>query len=667
MRNVLFLSLLCLFSRNALSQTAEQDSLLKLLSHDLSDTARLRLLGELTELTTDDKVWPEYNRQAYELAQKLVLSHDSVTLKKANTGLATALNNMGLFNNLNGNISEALNYLSTSLELREKLGVKKDISETLHNLGTLHFDLDEPDIALQYLERSARLSDEIKDSINFAISINYIGMIALKKGDLTLAQHCFKTSLQTFKQAGDEESYSRSLDNMGMARYSAGDPDSALAFLRAAEIIQKKYNDRLVLSTSQKNIGYILFRVGKINEALEYGKSALNLARQEGFPREIANAEELLAMIFESKKDFSNAYIHLKEFISYSDSIKNEKARKLTIAEQFKTGYEKRAAADKAEQEKKEVVSLQEISKQKIIINSFFVAAVLLILLSIVLYSRFRLKKKSSDELKKAYADLQATQQQLIHQEKNASLGQLTAGIAHEIKNPLNFITNFSELSEELISEMETGANKDDIAEIVIQLKQNISKIKMHGQRANQIVNGMLQHSRSANLTQQLTNVNRLSEDTCNLAYTGMIATHPGFKCEIEKKADDTIPEIKIVPQDISRVMLNLLNNAFYALKIKMEKDKSFIPRVTISTSLAEDVTKNKTVVEIKIRDNGIGIPESIRKKIFQPFFTNKPTNEGTGLGLSISQDIIKAHGGELKVESSESEFTEFTILLPVN
>ncbi|MBP6334466.1 MAG: hypothetical protein KA444_03260 [Bacteroidia bacterium] len=265
-------------------------------------------------------------------------------------------------------------------------------------------------------------------------------------------------------------------------------------------------------------------------------------------------------------------------------------------------------------------------------------------------------------ELTKTMDNLKSTQNQLIQSEKMASLGQLTAGIAHEIQNPLNFVNNFSELSVELLEELGTIPDEEEKKEIVGDLKQNLGKIVFHGKRADSIVKGMLQHSRASTAEKQATDINKLVEEFFNLAYHGMRAKDPAFNCTMQKDLAPDLPSISIIPQDISRVILNIFNNSFYAVdeKKKSLPDGTYQPIVSIATKKIGDK------ILIAIRDNGKGIPQEIRDKIFNPFFTTKPTGLGTGLGLSISYDIIvKGHGGDLKVESGTGEFTEFTILLP--
>lgn len=266
-------------------------------------------------------------------------------------------------------------------------------------------------------------------------------------------------------------------------------------------------------------------------------------------------------------------------------------------------------------------------------------------------------------EMEKAYMELKATQIQLIQSEKMASLGELTAGIAHEIQNPLNFVNNFSEVNKDLLGELDEEidhGNKQEIKALIKDIMDNEEKILHHGKRADAIVKGMLQHSRSSGGMKEPTNINILADEYFRLAYHGLRAKDKSFNAIMKTDFDPGIGNIRVIPQDIGRVILNLISNAFYAVTEKKKlQPEAYEPAVWISTQKAGDK------VLISVKDNGIGIPQKVLDKIFQPFFTTKPTGEGTGLGLSLSYDIVKAHGGELKVQTQEGEGTEFTIILP--
>ena len=281
------------------------------------------------------------------------------------------------------------------------------------------------------------------------------------------------------------------------------------------------------------------------------------------------------------------------------------------------------------------------------------------------LQKKSRVIEEANKTLTQTLEELKATQTQLIQSEKMASLGELTAGIAHEIQNPLNFVNNFSEVSNELIEEMKEEldkGNKEEAKTIADDVKQNLEKIKFHGNRADAIVKSMLQHSRTSSGKKEPTDINALADEYLRLAYHGLRAKDKSFNAAIKTDYDESIGLLKIISQDIGRVILNLITNAFYAVMEKKKlRPEGYEPTVTVSTKQID----NKIIVEVK--DNGTGIPQKALEKIFQPFFTTKPTGQGTGLGLSLSYDIVtKGHGGELKVETKEGEYTGFSVILPV-
>jgi signal transduction histidine kinase len=286
-------------------------------------------------------------------------------------------------------------------------------------------------------------------------------------------------------------------------------------------------------------------------------------------------------------------------------------------------------------------------------------------------YEDFNKLESAKEQIEKTLKDLKATQSLLIQSEKMASLGELTAGIAHEIQNPLNFVNNFSEVSTELVDEMNEEIQKgnlEDAQQIAADLKENLSKINHHGKRAGDIVRGMLQHSRSSSGQKEPTDINALADEYLRLAYHGLRAKDKSFNATMNTDFDPSIGLVNIIPQDIGRVILNLITNAFYVVAEKKKSGiENYHPTVSVSTK------KNSGKILISVKDNGNGIPSKVIDKIFQPFFTTKPTGQGTGLGLSLSYDIVKAHGGELKVNTkvneglcNEESGTEFTIQLPI-
>ena len=282
--------------------------------------------------------------------------------------------------------------------------------------------------------------------------------------------------------------------------------------------------------------------------------------------------------------------------------------------------------------------------------------------------------KKQTADRRDTLENLRSTQSQLIQSEKMASLGELTAGIAHEIQNPLNFVNNFSEVNKELLEEMKEEIDKgntDEVKAIANDIIDNEQKINHHGKRADAIVKNMLQHSRSSSSQKELTDINALADEYLRLSYHGLRAKDKSFNTTIQTSFDEAIGKINIIPQDIGRVLLNLYNNAFYAVAERkknpypLKGQQEYEPTISVSTKAVKSPSGDLGVL-ISVKDNGNGISKKVVDKIFQPFFTTKPTGQGTGLGLSLSYDVIKAHGGELKVETRESEGSEFIIKLPI-
>jgi signal transduction histidine kinase len=344
----------------------------------------------------------------------------------------------------------------------------------------------------------------------------------------------------------------------------------------------------------------------------------------------------------------------------------NEKTASLEKVRQFQN-------ADYSQQLQQQAVEAAKIRyRNKVRTYGFLAGIVVLMLIAAILWhnnqhrkNAYAILQQQKAKTEQALQDLKATQSQLIQKEKMASLGELTAGIAHEIQNPLNFVNNFSEVSEELCDEIEQEArtgNTQEIISITADLKQNLKKISHHGKRADSIVKGMLQHSRINSGEKQLTDINALADEYLRLAYHGLRAKDKNFNANLITDFNHNIGKVEVVPQELGRVLLNLFNNAFYATQQKKSQlNGQYQPEVRVSTGL-----QNGQIV-IKVHDNGSGIPSAVKQKIFQPFFTTKPTGQGTGLGLSLSYDIItKGHGGELKVLTKEGEFAEFCISLPM-
>jgi len=407
------------------------------------------------------------------------------------------------------------------------------------------------------------------------------------------------------------------------------------------------------------------------DSAIWYAQQGLAAAKETETTEFMRDNSAALADAYAFKKDFANAYTYHVLFVNYRDSILNAEITNKSTLLQYNYDLAKKQTQITALDQQRKV-------QQNFLISALIVL-VLIIITAFLLLRNNRQKQKANgllqkqkeeieaqrDQTNKVLEELQQTQKQLVQSEKMASLGELTAGIAHEIQNPLNFVNNFSEVNTELIDELEVEADKGNMYEvkaIANDIKENGKKINHHGKRADAIVKGMLQHSRTSGGQKEPTDINKLADEYLRLSYHGLRAKDKTFNADFKTDFDETIGKIDIVPQDIGRVLLNLYNNAFYAVHEHLKKlGGDYKPRVTVSTKKLSDK------IEIIVKDNGMGISKSLVDKIFQPFFTTKPTGEGSGLGLSLSYDIIKAHGGEIKVETTEGQGSIFIIHLPTN
>jgi signal transduction histidine kinase len=407
-------------------------------------------------------------------------------------------------------------------------------------------------------------------------------------------------------------------------------------------------------------------RMGQYDSSLHYGKMVVTGWSSESEYKNLAEVLDNLGQIYKlnGKADSALKYVELAQ--ATKDSIfnteKNREIQRVTFA-------------DKVQQQ--QLVAEQLKYKNEVQLYSFIGGALILVVIALILWRSSQQQRNAKTKIQNAYTELKSTQAQLIQSEKMASLGELTAGIAHEIENPLNFVNNFSEVSNELIGEMKaelSKGNTQEANEIADDLKQNLEKINHHGKRADAIVKGMLQHSRASSGQKELTDINALCDEYLRLAYHGMRAKDPrdaankSFNAKLETDLDPSVGKINIIPQDIGRVILNLINNAFYAVNERWKPARAGTDGAEGERSKAMVSVSTKNLdgkILICVKDNGNGIPQNIRDKIFQPFFTTKPTGQGTGLGLSLSYDIIKAHGGEIKVETREGEGSEFIIQLP--
>jgi signal transduction histidine kinase len=421
------------------------------------------------------------------------------------------------------------------------------------------------------------------------------------------------------------------------------------------------------------DLAYVDVQLSNLAEAQTYADSALLNAGIINFKDNFKDAYWVQFQIDSAAGKFQTAFNTYKKYILYRDSILDDENEKRTLQTSLQYEFDRKQAVAKAQQDKKESEAKRIRTQQYFTIAALAIVVLAIAVIAIIQFRNNKLKQKANhvlqlqkEKIESTLLELKSAQAQLIQTEKMASLGELTAGIAHEIQNPLNFVNNFSEVNQEMVDELQNELKSGNVDEAIVisnDIKDNSEKINHHGKRADAIVKGMLQHTRTSSGQRELTDINALADEYLRLSYHGLRAKDKSFNADINTEFDKDIGKINIVPQDIGRVILNLINNAFYAASQLSEgglsdSDNSKTPGVWVRTK------KENNKILISVKDNGPGISANILDKIFQPFFTTKPTGQGTGLGLSLAYDIIKAHGGDIKVETKEGEGSEFIIQL---
>ena len=524
-------------------------------------------------------------------------------------------------------------------------------------MGNVWTSLGEPEKYIASLQEALKLGESINNGK--VIYIASRGLAFAMSPDSALL--FLKKSIETGAKAG----YNRvGFSYLFIARFygQKGMWDSAI--INAHNAIARFWADKELVGLPLAYNGLSDLFLGQNNKdsSFFYAKKTIEIALLVGTPDiNLVNAYKRLSTVYNLNNDKDNAYKYESLAYKLNDSLKNARIANLTEYQKF--AFNEQLRLKKLDEEKTAYAN-------KMNMLGLFALLTGILVVALILFRNNRQKQKANKVLETALSNLKSTQSQLIQSEKMASLGELTAGIAHEIQNPLNFVNNFSEVNKELLVEMKDEIKKGNIDEVnalADDVIANEEKINHHGKRADAIVKGMLQHSSSGSGKKEQTNINALADEYLRLAYHGLRAKDKTFNATMKTEYDESIGNINIIPQDIGRVILNLITNAFYVVNEKAlsavatPTAAKYEPTVSVSTKKVEDK------ILISVKDNGNGIPQKILDKIFQPFFTTKPTGQGTGLGLSLSYDIVKAHGGELKVETKEGEGSEFIINLPIS
>jgi two-component system, NtrC family, sensor kinase len=652
-------------------------SLYRSLSVASNDTARMEACSKLAlyYLSEDRDSTNFYLEKALPIAVNLNLKFDE----------ASMLNGMGVILMQQEKFSKSLEFYLKALKIAKDPAIEKNIrnlspgqnpssarmlllSQTYDLIGLLNAYtgnwIDNTKNQLKYYREAEKYAKAAGNRGQVAYVTFHMGIAYMNEGKLDSALMFIKNAISTFSDLKDQGGLGRAMKYLGDTYEKMGNFELAATTLLQAIPLLKETNDYLHLGLAFISLNRVYTDLKKNDSALYYARGSLKIFEKRKDPAWKRDAYNLLASCFDHLGRTDSATLYLKLAKSLSDSLSREERKNLLA-------FQDVVVDEQVKLEKLEKEKIQ--TKSKIRTYSMIAGLVILSLIGLILYRNNKKEKKAKIVLEKTLKELKSTQSQLIQSEKMASLGELTAGIAHEIQNPLNFVNNFSEVNKELIEELSAERLKPNAErneklenEILNDIKANEEKINHHGKRADAIVKGMLQHSRNNSGQKELTDINALANEYLRLAYHGIRAKDKEFNATIETDFGKSIGNIKVVPQDIGRVILNLITNAFYAVnEKKKQQPDGYEPIVTVSTKKLNSPFEDGGKIEIKVKDNGNGIPESQLDKIFQPFFTTKPTGQGTGLGLSISYDIVKAHGGELKVETMKGHFSEFILTLP--
>ncbi|MFM1745027.1 MAG: hypothetical protein RLZZ630_964 [Bacteroidota bacterium] len=615
---------------------------------------------------------------------------------------------------LRGNDAQkALSYFNQALEAAVRSDNEELIGESLLECG-IAYQLDgKPENALEQFERAAVFIEALELPRINAYLLAQTAQCHLSVSNFEKAGETFRRAAKAYNTLRLPIQSAACLNLAGEVDLRRNETQSAEASFREGIRTMKGQNEGALLATLHRNLGLVDYKKGKFEDALlDFNQSIstrndllvhklrkdtyMQLFTLYSFREEHDKADEYHDKYRRLKDSLSTVELNAKSEIDSRQETKDviamlmrqtgesvgeqgqlELSRMITQADvelirkeqalEEKTAEIEQLNRDKMLRDRDLARQDLQIHRQRTFRNLLLLALVAGGILSILIYNRYKFGRRSNRELGKVNSELQQTVQnlqttrsQLVQSEKMAALGQLTAGIAHEIQNPLNFVNNFAEGAKELLKELEEAGSEEERKELTAELEQSLQKIHEHGKRAERIVKSMLQHSRQGNGEMSPVDLNLLLREAVNLAYHGLRATHKDFQCKLNESLHPDLPQVLVVPEEINRVFLNISNNAFYAMRQKALREPGYHASLDFTTSVYGDNAI------ISIRDNGDGIPKEVSDKIFQPFFTTKPSGQGTGLGLSMSYDIITRHGGRLTLDSAPGEFTEFTIALPL-
>jgi two-component system, NtrC family, sensor kinase len=682
----------------AQSQPLQSDSLQLLLRNAPNDTARMNIYDQLgwyyAEINRDSSLF--YFEKELPISRKL----------KLRLYEADALNGMGYALEQLGNYPKSLeSYLEAQKIARDVASEKNTWNLTnnawntskspnpkdarldllgwiLHGTGELYGRTGNTNTKISNTFEARSLAASVRDTTLLEVTNSALGSVYFALGKLDSALLFQQEALSLYNSSDVFRKYEGDvLMSIGKIYQRKGDfALSKDALLKSAKVNEEQSNLSGLAESYLSGLAESYLSIADLYQATKnpdtsmfYARKALETFKLVNSPAGVSGAYSLFSSLYAKLNKPDSAFVYLKLASVIKDSVADAERTNLLA---FKNrDFDEILKVKKLEDEKIQ-------TRARVRTLGLLARIAIFILITLLLYRNNKHRQKANELLQKqkeeieiqkrnvegTLAELKSAQVQLIQSEKMASLGELTAGIAHEIQNPLNFVNNFSEVNLELTAELKEGLaklnisdhEKNGLEEIANNINENEGKINHHGRRADAIVKGMLQHSRISSGLKEPTDFNSLADEYLRLAYHGLRAKDKSFNTAMKTDFDPLIGKINIVPQDIGRVLLNLYNNAFYAVAEKQRQDvPGYEPEVKVYTKRSG---KN---IEVSVRDNGNGIPKKALDKIFQPFFTTKPTGQGTGLGLSLSFDVVKAHGGEIRVDTAEGQYTVFTVTLP--
>ncbi len=601
-----------------------------------------------------------------------------------------------------GSYTKAVENNFKALAIYEEAGLQPNIAAVYNNIGIDYYQLNDYPKAIENYNKALVLDRKLNDKYGIASALDNIATVYGDEGELEKVNEYNLQAIKLFQEINDQPALGRIYINRGIFLQKQNNFDSAMIFFKQAIGIAKKLDIKRTLAFGNGGIADLYFLVAKngaddyiIPDSLKISRTILLQKAHDYYYRAFQLSEkggELYLMMQYSEKlsetealrgNYKDALRFYKQSTEYKDSIFNDDNKtKIAALENQRIAevkdkeiqlLNKEKALQASEQQKKDADARRAKNIQYFTIAALCIVVLAVLIIALLQYRHNKHRQKANallqqekEKVESTLTELKSTQAQLIQSEKMASLGELTAGIAHEIQNPLNFVNNFSDVNKELIEELKGERQKVEGErntilenEILNDIESNEEKINHHGKRADAIVKGMLQHSRSSSGQKELTDINALADTYLRLSYNGVRAKDKSFNVAVQSDFDISAGKINIVPQDIGSVLLNLYNNAFYAVgERKKAEGMGYEPTISVSTK------RIGNHVLITVKDNGTGIPQKVKDKIFQPFFTTKPAGQGTGLGLSLSYDIIKAHEGDLRVETEEGKGSEFIIEL---